>query len=123
MRGLGLPIVAALSLIGVVVASMSATMVVTVRSLDSTSKSQRATSQMTQESLRLERLVVDLETGVRGYMLTDDPRFLEPYRAGRLRLATSLARLHALDARTAAAPESTGSTATSRPTSTTTPSR
>ncbi|MDA0166786.1 response regulator [Solirubrobacter ginsenosidimutans] len=96
MHGLGVPIIVALSLIGVVVAGMSATMVVTVRSLDATSKSQRATSQMTQESLRLERLVVDLETGVRGYMLTDDPRFLEPYRAGRLQLATSLVRLHAL---------------------------
>ena len=28
-------------------------------------------------------IVVDLETGVRGYMLTDDESFLEPYRSGR----------------------------------------
>ena len=37
---------------------------------------------MTQRALELERIVVDLETGVRGYLLTDDTRFLEPYTAG-----------------------------------------
>ena len=42
---------------------------------------------MTQDALSLERLVVDLETGVRGYMLTDDERFLEPYRRGREQLS------------------------------------
>ena len=96
MRGLGLPMAVALSLIAVVVAGMFATMVVTVHSLDTTSKAQRKTTQLTQEALQLERLVVDLETGVRGYMLTDDKRFLEPYRSGRAKLATRLARLHAL---------------------------
>ncbi len=75
---------------------MFASMVVTVRSLESTSRAQRSTSEMTQESLALERVVVDLETGVRGYMLTDDPRFLEPYRRGREKLATRLDRLAVL---------------------------
>ncbi len=32
----------------------------------------------------LERSVVDLETGVRGYLLTDQPLFLEPYRQALL---------------------------------------
>jgi two-component system sensor histidine kinase/response regulator len=81
---------AALSLIAIVVAAMFATMVVTVRSLDATSKAQRSTSEMTEVSLELERTVVDLETGVRGYMLTDDTRFLEPYRRAREKLATRL---------------------------------
>jgi len=31
-------------------------------------------------SARLERLVVDMESGVRGYLLTDAGRFLDPYR-------------------------------------------
>ncbi len=31
-------------------------------------------------SSRLERLVVDMESGVRGYLLTDADRFLDPYR-------------------------------------------
>src|SRR4051794_13134319 len=96
VRGLAAPMVAALSLIAIVVAGMFATMVVTVRSLEATSKAQRSTSQMTEESLELERVVVDLETGVRGYMLTDDPQFLEPYRRGREKLSTSLQRLAVL---------------------------
>jgi two-component system sensor histidine kinase/response regulator len=88
--------VAALSLIAIVVAGMFATMLVSVRSLEATSKAQRSTSEMTEDSLALERVVVDLETGVRGYMLTDDPRFLEPYRRGREKLATRLDRLAGL---------------------------
>jgi two-component system sensor histidine kinase/response regulator len=86
----------ALGLIAIVVAAMFTTMLVTVRSLEATSKAQRSTSEMTQESLELERTVVDLETGVRGYMLTDDRRFLEPYRRGSELLGTRLARLERL---------------------------
>ena len=44
MRGLGLPMAVALSLIAVVVAGMFATMVVTVRSLEATSRAQRSTA-------------------------------------------------------------------------------
>jgi signal transduction histidine kinase len=32
---------------------------------------------------RVERLVVDLETGLRGFLITDDPRFLEPWNEAR----------------------------------------
>ena len=31
-------------------------------------------------ALRLEKLVLDVENGVRGYALTKDPRFLAPYK-------------------------------------------
>src|SRR3954447_16396144 len=95
-RGLGLPLGVALSLIAIVVAGMFASMVVTVRSLDATSKAQRPTTQMTQDALSLERNVVDLETGVRGYMLTEDERFLEPYHTGREELTERLDRLEAI---------------------------
>src|SRR3954447_15064316 len=96
MRGLGLPMAVALSLILIVVGGMFAIMVVTVRSLDATSRAQRSTSQMTQDGLALERLVVDLETGLRGYMLTDDRRFLEPYERARGQLDARLAGLAAV---------------------------
>jgi PAS domain S-box-containing protein len=33
-----------------------------------------------------EKLTIDLETGLRGYLLTGDPAFLEPYRAARIQL-------------------------------------
>jgi hypothetical protein len=85
--------VAALSLIAVVVAGMFASLLVTVRTLDATSKAGRATNVMTQDTLQLERVVVDLETGVRGYLLTNDSRFLEPYHNGRQRLDAKIAEL------------------------------
>src|SRR5690349_8713815 len=95
MGGLGLPMAVALSLIAIIVGGMFATMVVTVRSLDTTSRAQRSTSQMTQDALGLERLVVDLETGVRGYMLTGDRQFLEPYERAREQIDPRLAALEA----------------------------
>src|SRR3954452_10212131 len=95
-RSLRVPVLAALALIATVVGGMFAILLVTVHSLDATSKAQRRNTEMTQASLQLERSVVDLETGVRGYMLTDDPKFLEPYNDGRARIGTltrDLARL------------------------------
>ena len=52
---------------------------------------------MTQSALELERLVVDLETGVRGYMLTDDAASWSPIERGRSRSRawTELQRLAA----------------------------
>src|SRR5829696_3572154 len=65
-RSLRLPTLAALGLIATVVAGIFATMVVTARTLDITSKAGRHANQVTEGALELERLVVDLETGVRG---------------------------------------------------------
>src|SRR4051794_5867479 len=88
LRSLRGPVLAALALIATVVGGMFAILLVTVHSLDATSTAQRRNTEMTQASLQLERSVVDLETGVRGYMLTDDPKFLEPYNDGRARIGT-----------------------------------
>src|ERR671910_1507190 len=86
MRGLSAPTLTALAAIAVVVAGMFASMVITVRTLDASSKEGRKAGEMTQTALQLERLVVDLETGVRGYLLTDDTDFLQPYEQGRARI-------------------------------------
>jgi signal transduction histidine kinase/CHASE3 domain sensor protein len=43
------------------------------------------------------RYVVDQETGVRGYLVTYDPQFLEPYVAAKQRLNPALQRLRATD--------------------------
>ncbi len=48
-------------------------------------------------AFRLETLVLDLETGVRGYVITRDPRFLEPYRAAQKELPTQSAALIAAE--------------------------
>ena len=51
---------------------------------------------VTAATLRLEKLVVDLETGIRGWTLTVDRRFLEPYTAARRELPAQLASLRRL---------------------------
>lgn len=56
---------------------------------------------VTTATLRLEKLVVDLETGIRGLTLTGNRRFLEPYTAARREIpgrAAALERLVAEDA-------------------------
>jgi CHASE3 domain sensor protein len=40
---------------------------------------------------RVQALLVDAETGVRGYLLTEDPGFLEPYERARDDLPVELA--------------------------------
>ncbi|RKQ87888.1 PAS domain S-box-containing protein [Solirubrobacter pauli] len=92
-RSLRGPILAALVLIAVVVAGMFALMLISVRSLDTVSKAQRRTTAMTQATIQLERTAVDLETGVRGFLLTGDRKFLEPYEQGRRSVTTQLARI------------------------------
>jgi signal transduction histidine kinase len=46
----------------------------------------------------LERLAVDLETGLRGYVITRERRFLEPWEDGRTALPATAARLRRLAA-------------------------
>ena len=95
-RGLSAPTLAALAAVAVVVTGMFASMVITVRTLDASSKAGRKANEMTQTALQLERLVVDLETGVRGYLLTDDTDFLAPYEHGRSRIDAHVGDLQRL---------------------------
>src|SRR6185295_19085286 len=90
---LTLPTIAALGVVLAVVAAMFATLLLTTRSLDATSKSGRRATQMQQEALQLERTAIDLETGVRGYLITQDKSYLEPYETGRRQLKTHIQAL------------------------------
>ncbi len=45
---------------------------------------------------RIEKLVLDLETGARGYVITRDPQFLEPWRSARKALPAESRKLLAL---------------------------
>jgi signal transduction histidine kinase len=47
-------------------------------------------------AIRVEKLVLDLETGTRGYVITADPRFLAPYESARRALPAESAALRAL---------------------------
>jgi len=60
--------------------------VVSWRSYESVRRQDRAEQRSEQAVVaasRVERLVLDLETGTRGFVLTRDPSFLEPWRSAQ----------------------------------------
>ena len=96
LRSLALPTIAVLGAVLAVVVGMFAAMLLTTRSLDATSKAGRRATQMQQEALQLERTTIDLESGVRGFLITRDSSYLEPYERGRRTLGTHIYLLLAL---------------------------
>src|SRR5665213_1358874 len=59
-------------------------------------REQQHAQQAVVAAIRIEKLVLDLETGTRGYVITADRRFLEPYEAARRALPAESARLMTL---------------------------
>ena len=79
----------------IVVAAFAALIVAISAQREATAREARSRD-VTAASLRLEKLVVDMETGVRGLTLTSDPRFLQPYTDARKALPDERAALQAL---------------------------
>jgi two-component system sensor histidine kinase/response regulator len=59
-------------------------------------REQQRAQQAVVSAVRLEKLVLDLETGTRGYLITADRQFLQPYDAARRALPGESARLMTL---------------------------
>ena len=68
-------------------------LLVSVRDFDRVNRSAGRAERILGLSAAAERHVVDVETGLRGYLLTGDAGFLEPYHAGRLRQRADLAAM------------------------------
>jgi signal transduction histidine kinase len=66
------------------------------RAIRNDTREQQHAQQAVVSSIRLEKLVLDLETGARGYVITADKRFLAPYEAAQRGLPRESARLMAL---------------------------
>ena len=66
---------------------------VVVRTRSANEADTRAVSRLWIASQGLKGSLVDQETAVRGFALTGDERYLEPYRAGRARVDLLLSRL------------------------------
>jgi signal transduction histidine kinase len=79
----------------IVVAAFAALIVAISAQREATAREARSRD-VTAASLRLEKLVVDMETGIRGLTLTRDPNFLEPYTNARKALPAQRAALQAL---------------------------
>lgn len=52
--------------------------------------------QITAQIIDLQKLILDQETGMRGYELTNDPTMLQPYTAGTAPIQRSLTALHTM---------------------------
>ena len=66
-----------------VVAACFAILVVSIGDLRNSSQLARHSEEVIATSNRFERLMLDLETGVRGYVIARQERFLEPWRSAR----------------------------------------
>ena len=83
-RSLVAPTLAVLALVLVLISGTFAVLLVSVREFDRETGSAGRAERILSLSAAAERHVVDVETGLRGYLLTGETRFLEPYHAGRL---------------------------------------
>ena len=81
---------------GVLIALIFTVLLISAISLRNENSREGRSSDLLVASLTVERSVVDLETGVRGYLITQDSSFLSPYNAARARLPGQLGGLRRL---------------------------
>jgi len=67
--------------------------VINLTRLDETSKWVQHTQGVIAQGNLLAKQLIDMETGERGFLITGDEKFLEPYRTGRLKFNETLNRL------------------------------
>jgi two-component system, sensor histidine kinase and response regulator len=87
--------VGALAAVMLVIAGVFVSLALGIETLTANSDQRHAYTIALQTATAAERSVVDVETGVRGYLLTGQPQFLEPYRQARAALPSQLSRLRA----------------------------
>ena len=87
---------AAVGLVVAVIALIFASLVGATRSFHGEERSASRTQGVLQASNELERTVIDVETGLRGYLLTRQDVFLEPFDAGLRSIPVQVAGLRPL---------------------------
>src|SRR5947209_1860359 len=71
---------------------LSALLFLQISRLITTNRQVSRSDQVITQAHATENLIVDMETGIRGYALTRDPVFLKPYDSARRQLASSFER-------------------------------
>jgi two-component system, sensor histidine kinase and response regulator len=74
---------AAVGVVLLVVAAIFVSFILVTRSFEQEADGAIHAERVLQTANTLERTVIDIETGLRGYLLTRDERFLEPYQRAR----------------------------------------
>jgi two-component system, sensor histidine kinase and response regulator len=95
-RGLIVPTLAVYGIVVVLVATMFAVLLVAITDLRHDATVAKRSDLTLQASSALERSTIDLETGLRGRLLTGQDRFLLPYRAASEDIPVELRRLRGL---------------------------
>jgi signal transduction histidine kinase len=84
------------AVLALIVAAAFAVFLLAVSTLREATNSEARAKDVTAATLSLEKLVVDLETGVRGLVLTGQNRFLEPFTRARAQLPVRLEAFRSL---------------------------
>jgi two-component system sensor histidine kinase/response regulator len=95
-RGLRSAVFGAFGVVILVVAGVFVLLLTTASGLRNSASGVHHSVQTLQIANDAERSVIDLETGIRGYLLTDERVFLQPFFQARSRLAAQLPRLESL---------------------------
>jgi signal transduction histidine kinase len=88
--------IAASALLALIVGGAFALLLLAIGDLRGTEQRNRHAQDVLLATNQLERLLLDLETGQRGFVLTGQVRFLEPWNAARVAFPGRAARLRAL---------------------------
>jgi signal transduction histidine kinase len=90
------------AVLALLVAAAFGVLVFAVTTLDDATKRERHAKAVTGQTLQLEKLVLDLDTGLRGYVLTGKRDLLAPWMSARAALPAKLKRFQRLASTTAA---------------------
>ena len=85
--------VVASGLLVLVIGAAFVVLLLAVDDLRDTTRLSRHSQEVLSTANRLERLVIDLETGERGFLITGEKRFLQPWEAARLAIPRESADL------------------------------
>jgi signal transduction histidine kinase len=89
-------LIAASAVLAFLIAAAFGILVYSVSTLDDATKRERHAKAVTAATLQLEKLVLDLETGLRGFVLTGRTEALEPWRSARAALPSKLKAFESL---------------------------
>src|SRR4051794_4711460 len=107
-RRAGFGLTARLALAGALllalVAAAFALLIGAIGTLRDDSRDARHSAEILSAAHRAEKLAIDIETGGRGFVITGDESFLEPWRSGRRQLPRELVDLRRAPARAPPAP-------------------
>src|SRR4051794_41477269 len=94
--GLRARVITASVVLAAVVGAIFAILLVAIGELRDSSDAARHSEQVLAAANRLERRVIDLETSLRGLLLTRDERFLAPFRSAQAAVTPEAKRLESL---------------------------